>query len=464
MSYYVLVHKNECPTTNYHTVRAEALVAADLKGIRTARELAAAIEDRIRTGAIDVGERLPTVRSLAADLGVSPMTVATAYRELRYRGIVTTGGRRGTRVTERPPVRLSGRSVIPPGVRDLASGNPDPAFLPSLEQAFAEIDPRPRLYGAEASLPELADSARRRFSDDGVDVASLTVVAGTLDAIDRVLGAHLRAGDSIAVEDPGYARVYDLLRGAGFEPVPMRVDDFGLLADDLERAVARGASAVIVTPRAQNPFGSAIDESRAADLRAVLERHPDVLIVEDDHAGASAGTSAHTIHPPAHPRWAISRSVSKTLGPDLRLAVLAGDVETIGRVEGRRMLGTGWVSHIIQQLVVALWSDPEVNATMARSAEIYAERRSALIDALADRGIAAHGRSGLNVWIPVDEETTAVTGLLQRGWAVTAGERWRLRSGPAVRVTTAALPSEEASAFASALVEVMSSGGRGYDT
>jgi DNA-binding transcriptional MocR family regulator len=435
-----------------------------VSGIRTSRELALDIEMRIRDGAIEAGEQLPTIRALAADLGVSPMTVATAYRDLRLRGVVTTDGRRGTRVTERPPVRIAGRSSIPAGVHDLASGNPDPAFLPSLVDAFAAIDPLPRLYGVPASSPELHELAMTRFADDGIEVASLTVVAGTLDAVDRVLGAHLRPGDAIAVEDPGYARVYDLLRGGGFDLIPMRVDDCGIVADDLAQALGRGAAGVIVTPRAQNPFGSAMDAARADALREVLASHPDVVLIEDDHAGISAGTPAQSIRPDGHRRWAISRSVSKTLGPDLRLAVLAGDDETIGRVEGRRMLGTGWVSHIIQQLVVALWSDDAVDAVTARSAEVYADRRAALITALADHGMTAHGRSGLNVWVPVPEETATVTGLLQRGWAVTAGERWRLRSGPGIRVTTAALPTDDAPAFASALAEVVSGGAHGYAT
>jgi DNA-binding transcriptional MocR family regulator len=105
-----------------------------------------------------------------------------------------------------------------------------------------------------------------------------------------------------------------------------------------------------------------------------------------------------------------------------------------------------------------------VDAVTARSAEVYADRRAALITALADHGMTAHGRSGLNVWVPVPEETATVTGLLQRGWAVTAGERWRLRSGPGIRVTTAALPTDDAPAFASALAEVVSGGAHGYAT
>jgi DNA-binding transcriptional MocR family regulator len=158
---------------------------------------------------------------------------------------------------------------------------------------------------------------------------------------------------------------------------------------------------------------------------------------------------------PDRPHWAISRSVSKTLGPDLRLSVVVGDRETIARVEGRQMLGTGWVSHIVQQVAVALLSDTETVARIEQAAEIYAARRLALLDALAEHGIAAHGRSGLHVWVPVAQETAVVTGLLERGWAVMAGERWRLRSPPAIRITTAALRPDEAHGLAADVAEVV---------
>src|ERR1043165_9975513 len=92
---------------------------------RTARELAASVEARIRDGELPPGARLPTIRDLAAAAGVSPMTVTTAYRELSRRGLVSAAGRRGTRVSEQPPLPVSVAPLVPPGSRDLATGNPD---------------------------------------------------------------------------------------------------------------------------------------------------------------------------------------------------------------------------------------------------------------------------------------------------------------------------------------------------
>jgi DNA-binding transcriptional MocR family regulator len=423
-----------------------------MKYAMSARGIATSIEDRIREGRLQAGEQLPTIRSLATELGVSPMTVATAYRELRRRGLVTAAGRRGTRVSDRPPVAFSAEPIVPAGARDLVTGNPDSKLLPSLNSALAAVDPAPRLYRPEATLPELGELAREQFATDGIATPALAVVAGALDAVERVLAAHLRPGDSVAVEDPGYVRVFDLLRGNGLELAPVGVDDFGMLPDELERTLARGIDAVILTPRAQNPLGAAFDAERADELRALLSRH-EVLVVEDDHAGAVAGVPALTACAGQH--WAISRSVSKTLGPDLRLAVVAGDDETIARVAGRQMLGTGWVSHIVQQLVVSLWSDPDTVAGVERASATYSERRDAFVAALAGHGITVHGRSGLHVWVPVGQETAVVTALLERGWAVMAGERWRLRTPPAIRITTATLLPDEAVRLAADLADVL---------
>jgi DNA-binding transcriptional MocR family regulator len=103
---------------------------------------------------------------------------------------------------------------------------------------------------------------------------------------------------------------------------------------------------------------------------------------------------------------------------------------------------------LLQNLTLALWSDPLNGRLLARAAEVYTERRSALIHALAAQNIQAHGRSGFNVWIPVREETATVQALVERGWAVAPGERFRIQSPPAIRVTTSALPPAEATRFA----------------
>ena len=422
-----------------------------------AHQIAAGVEEAIRVGALAPGERLPTIRALATDLGVSPMTVASAYRALRARGLLTAAGRRGTRVAERPPLPVRAAFFVPPGARDLASGNPDPALLPPLGLGLARVDTSPRLLLGEGKLDALVELARAQLTADGIPARALAIVGGALDGLERVLSAHLRPGDSVAVEDPGFVRAFDLLRPLGLHLEPFAVDDSGPVPDDVERALVAGARAVIVTPRAQNPTGAALSEGRASELRKLLGARDDVLLVEDDHAAGVADAPAFGIATAERERWATVRSVSKSLGPDLRLAVLAGDATTVARVEGRQLVGTGWVSRILQQTVAALWSDPAVHELLARAEEVYATRRAALIEALDRRGIAARGRSGLNVYVPVSEEARVVAALLRRGWAVTPCERWRIASPPAIRVTTATLGADEAERFADDLAEALRS-------
>jgi DNA-binding transcriptional MocR family regulator len=420
----------------------------------SASAIGSSVEAAIRESHLAPGQQLPTIRALAADLGVSPMTVASAYRELRRRGLLTADGRRGTRVSARPPLPVTAAPLVPPGTRDLATGSPDPALLPEIAAALAKIDRRARAQPESDKLEQLVALAEADFSADGIATAALTIVAGALDGVERVLIAHLVPGDAVAVEDPAFVRVLDLVSALGLVTLPVAVDDDGPRPDELEAALAGGASAFILTPRWQNPFGARLSEKRAYDLREVLDRHENVLVVEDDYAGPIANERAYSLCA-GRTRWATVRSVSKAFGADFRVALMTGDEATIARVEGRQLLATGWISHILQELVVNLWTDAVVREGLEHSATIYAARRRRFLDALAGNGIAAHGASGLNVWIPVVEESATVAALQQRGWAVIAGERWRLRAGPALRVTTSTLGDEESETLADDLSDVL---------
>lgn len=429
-----------------------------IRGTR-AEAIAESVEEELRSGRLPPGSVLPTVRSLASRLKVSPATVAGAYRRLAERGIVSGRGRRGTVVTPRPPVAFPATADVPAHLHNLADGNPDPDLLPPWRPALARTAPRgPRLYGEGRDHPGLATLAARSLDRAGVPRGPLAVVGGALDGIERVLQAHLRPGDRVAVEDPGYAGVLDLVAALGFVVEPVPVDDTGPTPRGLVEALGAGVRAVVVTPRAQNPTGACLDEARAEDLRRILDRAPDVLLVEDDHAGPIAGQDLHSLAARRH-RWAHVLSTSKWLGPDLRVALLRGDPATVARVQGRQALGAGWVSHVLQELAATLWGSAETEARLRRAAATYAERRGALIAALARRGVAARGRSGLNVWVPVPEEAAVVAGLTAAGWAVRPGERFRLRSAPGIRLTTARLGTIDAERLARDLAALLSHAG-----
>jgi DNA-binding transcriptional MocR family regulator len=410
----------------------------------TATEIADSVERAVRQARLGPGDRLPPIRQLGLRLGVSPTTVAAAYGRLRARGVVTARGRGGTAVADRPPLPVAGPPAFPPGVRDLTHGGPDPALLPPLEPALAGVDRRHHLYGEDPVLPELAALATAQLEADGVPVAGLAVVGGALDGVERILQAHLRPGDRVAVEDPGFPPALDLVRALGLRPEPVPVDDDGPLPDGLAAALAAGSRAFVTTLRAQNPTGAVAGPARLGELRHVLDGHPEVVVVEDDHAGPVADAPGVTLAAADRPAWAHVRSVSKWLGPDLRLAVLTGDPGTVARVQGRQLAGTGWVSHLLQGVAVAMWSAPAAAGLLERGRRTYRERREALTGALAAHGIQAHGRSGMNVWVPVTDEGTVTRRLLEAGWAVLPGGRFRLRSRPAIRVTVSALDAAEA--------------------
>lgn len=155
------------------------------------------IESGIRDHGLPAGGALPTVRGLAGDLGVAPGTVAAAYRQLRERGLLESRGRGGTFVRVRPA--MAGRALTPigPDLVDLASGQPDPALLPELGPLWSRLPAGSAAAPVAGLRPELAELTRQRLVADGVPAKHLTVAHGGLDAVQRLLEAHLRFGSTL---------------------------------------------------------------------------------------------------------------------------------------------------------------------------------------------------------------------------------------------------------------------------
>lgn len=424
----------------------------------SAASISDSLEKGILRGDYVWGAALPPIRILAQALHVSPATVAKAYQDLRQRGVVETDGRRGTRVRSRPALatpRSALRLPVPPGMTDLSAGEPDLRLLPPLGPhlgVIARTLGEPVGYATAGAMPELADAAQLRLAADGVPVtdAAVAVTSGTLDAIERLLAAHLRPGDAVAVEDPGWANLLDLLAALDLRARPVAVDDEGPLPEALATALAGGVRAAIVTVRAQNPTGAAITAGRAERLREVLSGRPDVLLIEDDHAAELAGVPLHSLGAITQ-SWAFVRSASKPYGPDLRVALLAGDEATVARVVGRMRIGTGWVSTVLQRLLLRLWRDDDVTGRIAAAAADYDGRRRGLVDALRARGLAAHGVTGINVWVEVPDETRTVGLLREAGYAVAPGSLFRIGAPPGVRITVSPLNDADLEPLAEAV-------------
>lgn len=422
---------------------------------RTATEIVDDVERRVSDGSLEPGERLPSSRSLADELGIAPNTAAAAYRRLRERGVVVGRGRQGTIVAARTTVAAKPHARIPDDVIDAASGNPDLSLIaqPSADMLVDALQPAAK-YGDAMVTPELHDAGIQWLRADGLVVERVTVANGAMDAIERILQSRCSIGDRVAVEDPGHGPVYRIVAALGLVAVPMQIDERGILPKELAQALASGVRAVVITPRAQNPTGAAINAQRCEALRSVLDRYPEALIIEDDHAGPAAGVDVHYVHRGAtnqRVRWAVVRSVAKSLGPDSRLALIAGDSETLDRLEGRLQLGAGWVSHFLQRVVAAQLSNPATAEAIRRAAERYRDRRERMVASLAAHGVAATGKSGFQVWIPVADEVAVVSAVQAEGFAIRSSVGYRLSSAPAVRVTVCALTDDQIDRIAQAI-------------
>lgn len=421
----------------------------------TAVKLAAQIEALVRDGRIASDALLPPVRDLARALRVSPGTAAAAYKTLRLQGVVATDGRRGTRVLPRASAREYMETPAPAGTVDLMVANPDPRLLPDLRRVFSAIRATSDSYGGAHVEPELLERMGAAFQADGIEASHLVVTSGAIATIYRALRACLAAGDKVAVEDPGFNEHHASVRAHAMVPAPVAIDDEGMLPEALAAALRAGARAVILTPRLQSPTGAALTRGRAAALREVIAGHPGVMVLLDDFASMLADVPYHDCLGKHRERWLVVRSFNKAIAPDLRVAVAAADADTSDRLAREQWLADGWVSIYLQRVAAAALASRSVSSLLRRARQVYALRRSSLIEALARRGIAAHGTTGLNVWVPVPDEAATVRGLLGRGWCVRAGARYRMRSAPAIRITVAELSPERAEQLADALRSVL---------
>ena len=425
-------------------------------GGSSAAEIAESVRGLIRSGALVAGAPLPPIRQLAGELGVNRNTVAAAYAQLATAGLVETRRRGGTVVLGVPELDGEGLGAAG-GLVNLADGNPAAEFLPDPRAAFAP-GYSPPLYGHPPISEHLAAWARDRMAPDvGPVPHGLTLAHGAVDAVERLLGAHLTRGDAVAVEGPCFLSSIGAMRLNGYRSVPVPVDEDGMTADGLARALEAGVRAVVCTPRAHNPTGASLARERAHELRELLAGRPEVLVVEDDHFSAISRRPYRRITPARAPRWGLVRSVSKFLGPDLRLAFVLSDEDSAAQLRARSAASR--VSHVLQHIVGTLLHDAETRELLQRARDSYAERLGTMTDALRAHGIdLPPDQEGLNAWIPLQGREKHVVGrLAERGWAVRGGTDFAVtgRGAPALRVTTSTTNPQQAEAFAADLAAVL---------
>lgn len=422
---------------------------------RTPRGIASAVHRLIRSGALAVGDRLPTVRDLGREMGVSPATVSEAWQALGAVGAIVARGRAGTYVRESAeptrPSRYLGIAGSPStGGLDLSRGTPDPSLLPSLRDAMSRViegeGALTTSYLDEPVLPTLEALLRTTWP---FVPERLTVVDGALDGLSRVVDQIVKLGDRVVMEDPGFPPLIDLLERAGAEVIPVPLDAHGLEPRRLAAALREEPVAVFIQPRAQNPTGVSVSIDRAAEIAAVLA-DARCLVIEDDHSGDIATGEDVSIGRYLPARTVHIRSYSKSHGPDLRIAALGGTADVVDPLVARRMLGPGWTSRLLQAVLVDLLTDQAAIAAVNQARTTYAMRSLAVRAGLANAGVECTRGDGINTWVEVNDERAALVSLAAQGIRVSPGGPFIVRSRPSshIRVTTGVLDEHDSGQLA----------------
>jgi DNA-binding transcriptional MocR family regulator len=409
----------------------------------TPHGIAATVARLITSGDLAPGDRLPTVRELAADLGVSPATVSHAWQALSSVGLIVSRGRSGSFVMATPrrwlPPRFQGLAGQLEATRlDLSTGTPDPELLPALGPALSRVSMRAGTvsYLDQPVIPELETVLRATWS---YDVEAVTVVDGALDALSRAMEIVVRFGDKVVVEDPGFPPIFDLLDHFGAVRLPVGLDEEGMRPDLLEEALKLRPAAVLLQPRAQNPTGRSLTKVRAQQLAQVIQRSrhaSDAIVIEDDHSGEIAVARDVSLGTWIPEQVLHIRSFSKSHGPDLRIAAIGGPTELIEQLVARRILGPGWTSRMLQTMLHDLLTDSTSVSQVNDARRVYRARQRKLAEALAAHGVMILPSDGINTWLHVADERSAVVQLAAAGIRVAAGTAFQATQGGGfVRVT-----------------------------
>ena len=409
------------------------------------RQTSALLYEQIRCavaeGRLRVGERLPTTRSLADDLGIARSTVATVFGRLVAEGVLVARVGDGTYVAEQPvggPEPRSRRPAVsltrrpPPPVpspdavepaqavdvtADLRTGRPDPNMFPVADWRRAvkraTVVPPPG-YGDPAGMPALRAAiatwvARSRGLDATAD--QVLVTNGAQQAFDLCARVLVAGGDRVAFEEPGYepARRAFLSNGATVEPV--RVDRDGLVVAE----IPDGVRAVYVTPSHQSPTGVTMSAQRR---RALLDRaHRERLtIIEDDY-----DTEYRYVDRPIEPLHRLDRhghvvyvgTFSKTLSPSLRIGFVIASSPVIDDLVMARRSSDGEPPHLTQMALTELMVNGALDRHIRRTRAAFRSRHDLVQRRIAD--LHRHGliaapwpsKAGLHAMIELHEEADA---------------------------------------------------------
>ncbi len=459
-------------------------------------QLAQGIEEAIRAGRLKPGERLPPVRQLAGELGISVTTVASAFELLSQRKLVRAEVGRGTfvapmtalptahvavqpspavRRTRKTPWRR--RSLMTLGARlsglypkalDCSTGRPDVNLLPSalLQRAWKSVMKKSEAADLQYSGPEviepLARALERVLASDAIAARAADLLIGSsaqqLMMLSLEVAIEKAASDTavVAVEEPGYPTIMDAFERAGARLIPVAVDEEGAVPESLDNALRHGAMMVLLTPRAHNPTGACWSTQRRSALAAVLAEHPAAVAVEDDQFAGIAETRPGSLlnEGKVSERVIYIRSFSKSIAPDLRTATAAARPALRAALAEAKSFADGWTSRLLQKTLAATLADRDLPALLGQARDAYRRRRQQVCEALnallrAHGGWTWCGPDGLNLWVhlpPDFDAMDAVERAAAMGVRIAPGEPFFIRPGHSdvMRLNAGSVPTEKA--------------------
>jgi GntR family transcriptional regulator/MocR family aminotransferase len=393
--------------------------------VQLAEQLRAAAGD----GRLRSGDRLPSTRALAGELGVSRTVTAAAYEQLHAEGWIAGRHGSGTYITTAPPGTLRAtpkpvrRDTVLETAVDLTPGSP---WAGGIEQSAwrrawrAASHVAPMVRPNRAGLPEYrAAVAEHLLRHRGLRIGNsegLLATAGTSSAAAELGRAVLRPGEMVAVEEPGYQRAVGALRAAGLRVVPAAVDADGLLVDAIPSAVR----AVYCSPAHQYPLGGRMSAGRRVAL-VERAREQNWFVIEDDYDGELRYDVA-----PLPLLAALAPDVvvhlgttSKILTPTLGIGWMVAPPAVVAAVLAHREATGIGPAPAGQLVVVELARNGDLGRHLRRLRRELSERRSIVAATLVAGGVPVLGDdAGAHVVVPVasaEAEKELMRAALERG-------------------------------------------------
>ncbi|MFC6157928.1 MocR-like pyridoxine biosynthesis transcription factor PdxR [Kribbella jiaozuonensis] len=419
--------------------------------LQLAEQFRAAVLD----GRLQAGHRLPSTRDLARDLSVSRSVTQAAYDQLHAEGWIEGRTGAGTFVTDVVPLQPAVRRHTPhpanPDAKLLTLRPGIPYIAPTPDagwrRAWREVSTQspPGGYDDAAGLPALraalADHVGR-VRGIACGPENVLVTNGTVHGLRLLLTVTRRAGDRIAIEDPGYLNAVVAARDHRLEIVDVPVDEDGLQVG----ALTDDAAAVYVTPSHQYPLGGRLPVARRNELIR-WARRTGAQLIEDDYDSEFRYDVAPL---PALAQLDLERVVhlgtlSKTISPALRLGWLVASEETVDRLAAFRANSGDWPGWPMQAAMLAMLRDGYLDQAVRRGRRLYADRRTHTVAVLSPYGQVIGQDAGLHITLllPDDADDLRIAAAAREAGVVVAplSEYRRSVSGPPGLVIGYATPS-----------------------